>query len=463
MPTKFISFLGFGTYSACSYFFENEQEEPYVTRFVQVSLIRHLVLSGQLSPDDEILFLVTDAAKSKNYLNNQDEIGNIIIGLEGELARLEKTVLKPGKFRLPKIKTIGIPEGKSENELWQIFNTLVDNVNDSDRVFYDITHSFRSLPTLALVVLNYLRIVKKITIEKIFYGAYEAKSKAVDIEHAPIFDLTPFVDLMEWTTAADHFIRTGNTLLLSELTKKEIQPILSLSRGKNEKANILNKLSKSLEKFGKDLFIVNGPKISKDIYQLNDNIQNSKESVSEIPPLAYLFEKIQKPFETAQVPESIVENTNIVIRFCFNHGLIQQGFTLLDENLITYGCLKNGLDHIQPKFRELYSSVFGLKEKPESQWQLRDRVNQKTKKVSFSKEEQLEAVKKIMSSDSELDILAKLRKQISQLRNALNHATFNASGVEYDVYIEKGNSLLTEFEKMISAKKDNSKVGVYEQ
>lgn len=68
-----------------------------------------------------------------------------------------------------------------------------------------------------------------------------------------------------------------------------------------------------------------------------------------------------------------------------------------------------------------------------------------------------------MSSDSELDILAKLRKQISQLRNALNHATFNASGVEYDVYIEKGNSLLTEFEKMISAKKDNSKVGVYEQ
>lgn len=269
MPTKFISFLGFGTYSACSYFFENEQEEPYVTRFVQVSLIRHLVLSGQLSPDDEILFLVTDAAKSKNYLNNQDEIGNIIIGLEGELARLEKTVLKPGKFRLPKIKTIGIPEGKSENELWQIFNTLVDNVNDSDRVFYDITHSFRSLPTLALVVLNYLRIVKKITIEKIFYGAYEAKSKAVDIEHAPIFDLTPFVDLMEWTTAADHFIRTGNTLLLSELTKKEIQPILSLSRGKNEKANILNKLSKSLEKFGKDLFIVNGPKISKDIYQLN--------------------------------------------------------------------------------------------------------------------------------------------------------------------------------------------------
>ncbi|MHA1267848.1 MAG: CRISPR-associated protein Csx20, partial [Candidatus Helarchaeota archaeon] len=72
---------------------------------------------------------------------------------------------------------------------------------------------------LALVVLNYLRVIKGITIKRIFYGAFETIGRIKDAgklapenRHVPIFDLTPFENLLSWATAADHFIQTGNPL-----------------------------------------------------------------------------------------------------------------------------------------------------------------------------------------------------------------------------------------------------------
>ncbi len=446
MPAKFIAFLGTNPYLECSYYFHDAQAEFYPTRFVQASLIRQLVLSGELNGTSEILVLVTGEAKERNWKDGVDRQGNPLVGLANHLIRLKTELEELGK-QLPPYRLVDIPEGKSEVELWQIFHTFAEQIQEGDHLFFDVTHSFRSLPMLALVVLNYLRVVKNVTIEKIFYGAFETlgpiqevSKKPVEERNAPVFDLTPFVDLLQWTTAADHFIRTGNTLLMTELTRRKTQPLLTISKGKDESAATLLNLSKSLSTFTRDLLTIAGPKLSNDVFQVRESLEKAREHVDGIPPLANLFDKILKEFSETQKPQQIVANTNLLIEFCFKHGLIQQGFTLLNENLITYGCLLFGLNHTRKKHRDLFASALEIKARsiPEEKWRLQN---------SWDKKEQKEIIRKVSSAN--VNKLIELRTKIAPLRNALNHASFNVSGTSYDNYLQSGVQLIQQFKALV--------------
>lgn len=446
MPAKFIAFLGTNPYLECSYYFNDPTSEFYPTRFVQASLIRHLVFSEKLSEKSEILILVTGEAKQRNWKDNVDRDGKPLAGMETHLHQLKTHLEKHGKT-LPPYCLVDILEGKSEKELWTIFNTIASEIQDGDHLFFDITHSFRSLPMLALVVLNYLRVVKNVTIENIFYGAFETlgpiplvKEMEIKNRHAPIFDLTPFVDLLQWTTAADHFIRTGNTLLMTDLTRRKTQPLLKISRGHDEAAVSLLNLSKSLSTFTRDLLTIAGTKLSNDVFQVRESLEKARKHVDGIPPLASLFDKILQEFSSTQKPQQIVENTNSLIEFCFKHGLIQQGFTLLNENLITYGCLLFGLNHTKKKHRDLFASALEIKARsiPEENWRLQN---------NWDKKEQKEIIRKVSSAN--VNKLIELRTKIAPLRNALNHASFNVSGTSYDNYLQSGVQLIQQFKALV--------------
>lgn len=54
----------------------------------------------------------------------------------------------------------------------------------------DMTQAFRSLPFVIFGVINYLRHTRGIYLQRIVYGAYEAKESGPDgVVPAPIFDL----------------------------------------------------------------------------------------------------------------------------------------------------------------------------------------------------------------------------------------------------------------------------------
>jgi hypothetical protein len=50
---------------------------------------------------------------------------------------------------------------------------------------------------LALLAAAFLRSAKGIRLRALLYGAYDARENDV----APVFDLTPFLDLLEWMFA----------------------------------------------------------------------------------------------------------------------------------------------------------------------------------------------------------------------------------------------------------------------
>jgi hypothetical protein len=81
-------------------------------------------------------------------------------------------------------------------------------------VVFDITNSFRSIPFLSFLAIAYLKAAKQVKVKHVLYGAFEAK----DAENrSPVFDLTPFVSLLDWLTATEQFIQTGNARNLSFL------------------------------------------------------------------------------------------------------------------------------------------------------------------------------------------------------------------------------------------------------
>jgi len=119
-------------------------------------------------------------------------------------------------------KVIPIPEGHSENDLWRIFDALTEAVEIGERVTFDVTHSFRSLPILAFLAVAYLKAAKQVKVERVLYGAWEAREEATN--RSPVFDLTPFTTLLDWLTATNRFVETGDGQALAQLLRAGMPP-----------------------------------------------------------------------------------------------------------------------------------------------------------------------------------------------------------------------------------------------
>ena len=140
MKKHFIATLGVGSYGLTQYrTFEKDGDRTYETRFIQDALLQFLDFENI----DRITIFVTDKAKTKNWDDTEQP------GLE--------SILK-NHYPKCKIECLRIPDGNSEQEIWQIFNTIFQSIDQGDELYFDVTHGFRSLPILILAILQYSKI-----------------------------------------------------------------------------------------------------------------------------------------------------------------------------------------------------------------------------------------------------------------------------------------------------------------
>lgn len=134
-------------------------------------------------------------------------------------------------MRDDRIRAVDIVDGKDTESMWQIFQTVVDNVEDEEVVVFDITHGFRSLPFLAFLFVAYLRSAKNIKIEAVYYGAFEMQKDG----KTPILDLTEFIGLFDWLNAVEQFVQTGNAFYMAkQLEENKTENIQSLAKNIND-------------------------------------------------------------------------------------------------------------------------------------------------------------------------------------------------------------------------------------
>ena len=170
------------------------------------------------------------------------------------------------------VEAISIPDGRNEDELWSLFETVVAEVDVQEQVIFDITHGFRSLSFLSLLAVAYLREVKDIKLQAVLYGNFEARDEA---GRTPVIDLSGFVSLFDWMTAADRFTRFGDAGDLAKrlraakpeqsqqvndlpqvITAAMLRKPMDPTPHQSQQANRLAQLANALEKVSKALRLI---------------------------------------------------------------------------------------------------------------------------------------------------------------------------------------------------------------
>ncbi len=439
MSGVYLSFLGTNDYLPCNYFIKDLVNTENV-RFVQEATIGFCCRDW--SSDDRIFIFATEGAKKKNWLSDGhvDVKSGEVIECEGLKQRVEYL-----KIRVP-VQKIEIPEGKSEQEIWEIFRIVYDVLNEGDDVIFDITHAFRSIPMLAIVVLNYAKVLKKISLRGIYYGAFEvlgsipeAKKIPLEERNVPVLDLTAFDQLLDWSTGIDRFIETGNAELISHLAQRGIKPILKATKGRDESAAAIRKISQELQRFTEVLAVCRGPEIVQVASDLKNEVEKP-EKLDLLPPFIPLFDKIKeqmKPFDNDTVYSGIQ-----AAKWCRNHNLLQQSYTILQETLITYLVIQSGKDLDKLDYRTIVNQAVNIvnRNRPEDEWK---------EPAASNKELTLEFINFFRENSG----LAEMLRNLTAYRNDLNHAGYNPNPMNVTKFEDKLSELLRNVEGYLSKSK----------
>lgn len=361
---KFISLLGTNKYIPCNYYLNDSKVEDCC--YIQHALLGILKNQGMI-PDKAIIF-TTKLAEEVNWENNN--YNNERLGLKDELNNIDKS----GSC---KVENVPIPDGHSEEELWIIFERIFNEIKDGDEIILDITHSFRYLPMLTFIIINYARVVKNCSLKAIYYGAFEVlgsykKVPKIPLEerNAPIFDLTPFVTLFDWTIGVDRYLATGDVSIISNLTEAEAIKIReaanlntkNISSNKDKAllfkdSNALKRLAGAMINFSDVVFTCRGQEITKRVSWLKENIDSVIRDATheKVRPLVYLMEMLQNRFNKFSFNDDYV-NVIETTKWCLENEMYQQGFTILQEGLITYVCEKWNLDKTNEQHRNIVTS-----------------------------------------------------------------------------------------------------------
>lgn len=396
MSLRLVSFLGTGNYEPVTYRDPASgtlaPETPWVARAL-----------AELYRPDEILILATPAARQKH--------GQALLAdLHG--AGFTAVEIQP------------IDEGGQPANLWQQFGAIKDALRAPGRaVIIDITHGFRSQPFFAAAVTAFVRAVDPEPAPlRVVYGSFEARDER---GIAPIWELTAFVDLLDWTREIMLFLKTGRAAGVAERTEA-LGRALSRAWADGGKAGpqpSLPALAKALAAFGADLetvrtgsLLLGDGKQAGTAGRLVEAIAAVRHEVDrQLPPLADVLHRIEAMARPLTGCEKTLNTANghaalvALARLYADMGRYSEAATTVREGLVT---LYASDDAARPGL-----PGFSLEHRAEAErlWQMRDR----------------DLGRRVAKPRNDIDHggyrpqplpAAKLVRQINDLVEAFNHA-----------------------------------------
>lgn len=233
-----------------------------------------------------------------------------------------------------RIRPIPIPDARDQAEMWQIFQTLVGLVREGDEVVFDITHGLRSIPFLVFLAAAFLKSAQRARITAVYYGALElGNMHATPPQPAPVLDLSPFIDLLDWMQATAHFEATGNGKRLAELIQRS---------GDERAAQRLLEITRGL-RLG---FLV---QVGYTVDELLALLEEQTQWAGNAAPLQVLFERIARKYAplvsvTGERDEAVdLRQQAALLGWYVDNDLVLQGWLLAREWLITW--VAHGLGH----------------------------------------------------------------------------------------------------------------------
>jgi len=294
MTTKIISFLGTAV-KPTRYFYKDQIYEGGLFQIALRQFVRF----------DQMLVFVTEDARKRAY---------------PALAELND----------PRIKPIDIRTGRTPEGLWNIFNTVVKSVYEGDTVIFDITHGLRSIPFLTFLAAAYLRSAKNVQIEAVLYGALELGQGGP----APVIDLSEFVSLLDWLTATNEFIKTGNAGALAEQLIKSNDPALLPLAG-------------TVEEIAIGLLLLRPGETSTAATKLPENLNQAEKNFP--PPFTLLSDLVMDSYSRfgkagRQTEQDQLSYQLEMVNWYYDRGQIVHALSMAREWIVSYLCSHFELD-----------------------------------------------------------------------------------------------------------------------
>ena len=436
----FISFLGISSYGECCYT-KPGCDFKITNPYIQIATLDYLNnFVDKWNDGDLILILLTKKAEPANWLphdlkNRQTK--ETAVREEGLESRLRKLNLP---CKIEPIKEI--PDGDNEEQLITIFMRVFNKLKEGDELYFDITHAYRFMPMLIMVLTNYSKFAKTCKVKWISYGKTEDP-----FSEGTIVELNKLSILQDWTTGAADFVDNGNVDKLIKLSIDELSSKLLMSENsgttsisKSEHTNedkiqtFTNTLTQVIDdiKMCRGIEVINGDKIKNLREQRNDI-----DLPTDFQPFNPILDKIMDSLKIFSSERDIFNGLKAA-NWCLDHSLYQQSITYIEETIISFVCEQYKIDLVDREKREIISNSFDILAipKPEDDWD---------KGENEKHEENLRFYHQLMDENTFVKNYYKSVCEIKALRNDINHAGMRKQPLPAGTLKEKIQSLIDSF------------------
>jgi len=403
----YISFLGTSNYVEFVYKIDGKESSP--TRFIQEALVEKYCKDW--GEGDAILIFATATAKKRNWQDNGHKGETNDLYNQGLETRFKGMTLNPDL----RIDCIKIPEVESQEDIWELFNIVNDEIKSYKEIYFDITHAYRFIPMFAMSLFNYSQFVNGTNVVSVKYAMLNYSEeqlkeirKDVKLENRDVqevLDLTSLIDLQDYTQIASD-LKTYGRLDSFATSVNESESTLSSEIKKFDEYIQTNNLGK----------LRDGEYVKNILFCLDNTIES-------LSPLTNIKQEIKSLFDKYGFVETkSYRNVIAAINWAKEYEMLPQSYTLLEELMISIvvdsikdldkNPYKQSSDLL--KFREFVGALLGLDYDLLTDYdQLKDGSEVK-KNFSF--------IASIFSQRSWIKDLKTPYKRISARRNNLNHA-----------------------------------------
>ncbi len=322
-----ISFLGTGQYKEVTYFWDGRECR---TQYFPVAVC-------QFFAPTELRVLATDLAQQKH----------------GE--QLKRALDEAGGGA--RCTFVPVPECRTEPEMWELFDVLTQQLGAlaGKRIVLDVTHGYRSLPVLSLIAAAYLRVAAGIEITKLVYGAFDASQD----DRKPVFDLTPFLALLEWTSATEQFVRAGNAEPIAALLREAQNTWYRSKRGAENAPTHLKPAADQVQALSQSLQLLRPRHTWESARRLDAALRGAEPEIDEAAkPFGVLLEKVRAeaqrfvPDDTADQVGTHLEVQQKMLDWYLEHERYVHAGLLMRELVVSLVTARAGLDVFNRHERE---------------------------------------------------------------------------------------------------------------
>ncbi|MCI8838200.1 MAG: hypothetical protein HFG74_09080 [Hungatella sp.] len=481
MGIHFITVLGTSLYTNCIYEIQEENFQ-WNTSYAQLAVLKYIESTG--GKCDRITVFVTEKSEKQNWVTREYTKSDQRI-LEKRQVEVKEGEVKTGLYEMMRaefpdadIKGVRIKEGRNAEEINEIFEAMYNAILPEETIYFDFTHGLRNIPMQALTVIHYAKTLKNILVGGMYYGAFElGETKEDGILHVNLLDMSACSGILDWTGAAESFIKSGSSNQIRTLYKNRVRPGREQqysTKTLDRLCDLTNCLNTSRGKVGGSA--KGSIQTAYDYFKSNyDKMRSCDHQISEMP-LLRLFDKIEADVNMfgrvcCQVKEDkkiVMKNTAAgmaAVEWAILKGLTQQGFTALEETIKTYICeayetpVEEELvrDTIVGRTIKFMAAQYNDARRKQRKSAESERLLPDIEKLIKGRREELETdtwFKKLEDHEREFYLqkveeliislpmeLANLTSDVVRYRNTLNHFGFQKDEIDYNKLQEQLHEL----------------------